>query len=53
VQVVTLMNCMGQLVETMTGFVPWDTCLVSDKGRIVAESVTVNLNPEFSGPIDP
>jgi hypothetical protein len=53
VQVVTLMNCMGQLVETMTGFVPWDTCLVSDEGRIVAKSVTVNLNPEFSGPINP
>jgi hypothetical protein len=53
VQVVTLMNCMGQLVETMTGFVPWDTCLVSDEGRIMAESITVNLDPEFSGQIDP
>jgi hypothetical protein len=53
VQVVTLMNCMGQLVETMTGFVPWDTCLVSDQGCIVAESVTVDLDPEFSGTIDP
>jgi hypothetical protein len=48
VQVVTLMNCMGQLVEMMTGFVPWDTCLVSNQGRIMAESVTVDLNPEFS-----
>jgi hypothetical protein len=46
------MNCMGQLVETMTGFVPWDTCLVSDQGRIVAESVTVDLDPEFSGTTD-
>jgi hypothetical protein len=52
VQVVTLMNCMGQLVETMMGFVPWDTCLVSDQGRIVAESVTVDLDPEFSGTTD-
>jgi hypothetical protein len=52
VQVVTLMNCMGQLVETMTGFIPWDTCLVSDVGRIVAESVTVDLDPEFSGTTD-
>jgi hypothetical protein len=52
VQVVTLMSCMGQLVETMTGFVLWDTCLVSDEGQIMAESVTVNLNPKFSGQID-
>jgi hypothetical protein len=52
VQVVTLMNCMGQLVETMMGFIPWDTCLVSNQGCIVAESVTVDLDPEFSGPTD-
>jgi hypothetical protein len=53
VQVVMLMNCMGQLVETMTGFVLWDACLVSDQGRIMAESVTLDLDPEFLGPIDP
>jgi hypothetical protein len=53
VQVVTLMNCMGQLVETMTGFVLWDTCLVSNQGRIVAESITVDLDPKFLGPTDP
>ena len=52
VQVVTLMNCMGQLVETMTGFTPWDACLVSDQGQIMAESVTLDLDPKFSGPTD-
>jgi hypothetical protein len=49
VQVVTLMNCAGQLVETMMGFVPWDLCLVSNRGRIMAESQTIDLDPEFSG----
>jgi hypothetical protein len=49
VQVVILMNAAGQLVETMTGFVPWDACLVSDGGRIMVESPTLDLNPEFSG----
>jgi len=49
VQVMTLMNCARQLVETMMGFVPWDSCLVSDGGHIMAESQTLDLDPEFSG----
>jgi hypothetical protein len=46
-----LMNVAGQLVETMTGFVPWDACLVSDDGQIMVESPTLNLDPEFSGEV--
>jgi hypothetical protein len=51
VQVVILMNAAGQLVETMMGFVLWDACLVSDKGQILAESPTLDLDPEFSGEV--
>jgi hypothetical protein len=49
VQVCHLMMHIGHLVQTMTGFVPWDCSLVDDGGRIVAKSQTLDLDPTFSG----
>jgi hypothetical protein len=44
-----LMIHQGHIVQTMTAFVPWDSSLVDDGGRIVAQSETVDLDPSFSG----
>jgi hypothetical protein len=49
VQMSQLMTHTGHLVQTMTAFVPWDSLLVDDGGRIIAESQTVDLDPTFSG----
>jgi hypothetical protein len=49
VQTSQLMTHTGHIVQTMTVFVPWDSSLVDDGGRIVAESQTVDLDPTFSG----
>jgi hypothetical protein len=49
VQISQLMTHTGHIVQTMTAFVPWDSSLVDDGGRILAESQTVDLDPTFSG----
>jgi hypothetical protein len=49
VQTSQLMTHTGHIVQTMTAFVPWDSSLVDDRGRIVVESQTVDLDPTFSG----
>jgi hypothetical protein len=49
VQISQLMTHTGHIVQTMTVFVPWDSSLVDDGGRIVAESQTVDLDPTFLG----
>jgi hypothetical protein len=49
VQMSQLMTHTGHIVQTMTVFVPWDSSLVDDRGRIVVESQTVDLDPTFSG----
>jgi hypothetical protein len=43
------MTHTGHIVQTMMAFMPWDSSLVDDGGRIVAESQTVDLDPTFSG----
>jgi hypothetical protein len=43
VQTSQLMMHTGHIVQTMTAFVPWDSSLVDDGGRTVAESQTVDL----------
>jgi hypothetical protein len=48
VQISQLMMHTGHIVQTMTAFVPWDSSLVDDRGRILAESQTVDLDPTFS-----
>jgi hypothetical protein len=49
VQTSQLMTHTGHIVQTMMAFVPWDSLLVDDGGRIVAESQTVDLDPTFLG----
>jgi hypothetical protein len=49
VQTSQLMTHTGHIVQTMTVFMPWDSSLVDDRGRIMAESQTVDLDPTFSG----
>jgi hypothetical protein len=49
VQMSQLMMHTGHIVQMMTAFVPWDSSLVDDGGRILAESQTVDLDPTFSG----
>jgi hypothetical protein len=49
VQMSQLMTHTGHIVQMMTAFVPWDSSLVDDGGRILAESQTVDLDPTFSG----
>jgi hypothetical protein len=49
VQTSQLMTHTGHIVQMMTAFVPWDSSLVDNGGRIVAESQTVDLDPTFSG----
>jgi hypothetical protein len=49
VQISQLMMHTGHIVQTMIVFVPWDSSLVDDGGRILAESQTVDLDPTFSG----
>jgi hypothetical protein len=49
VQMSQLMTHTGHIVQTMTAFMPWDSILVDDGGRIVAENQTVDLDPKFSG----
>jgi hypothetical protein len=44
-----LMTHTGHIVQTMTAFVPWDSSLVNDGGRIMVQSETVDLNPSFLG----
>jgi hypothetical protein len=44
-----LMTHTGHIVQMMTAFMPWDSLLVDNRGRIVAESQTVDLDPTFSG----
>jgi hypothetical protein len=48
VQMSQLMMHTGHLVQTMTGFMPWDLSLVDDGGRIIAESLMIGLDPAFS-----
>jgi hypothetical protein len=49
VQISQLMMHTGHLVQMMTAFVPWNSSLVDDGGRIVAESQMVDLDLTFSG----
>jgi hypothetical protein len=49
VQTSQLMMHTGHIVQTMTAFVPWDSSLVDDGGRIIVESQMVDLDPMFSG----
>jgi hypothetical protein len=49
VQTSQLMTHTGHLVQMMTVFVLWDSSLVDDRGRIVAESQTVDLDLTFLG----
>jgi hypothetical protein len=49
VQMSQLMTHTGHIVQTMTVFVPWDSSLVDDGGRIVAESQMVDLDLTFLG----
>jgi hypothetical protein len=49
VQTSQLMTHTGHIVQMMTAFVPWDSSLVDNGGRIVAESQTVDLDPTFLG----
>jgi hypothetical protein len=49
VQMSQLMTHTGHIVQMMTAFVPWDSLLVDNRGRIVAESQMVDLDPTFSG----
>jgi hypothetical protein len=49
VQMSQLMTHTGHIVQTMTAFMPWDSSLVDDRGRIVAESQMVDLDPTFLG----
>jgi hypothetical protein len=49
VQMSQLMTHTGHIVQTMTAFMPWDSLLVDNGGRIVAESQTVDLDPTFLG----
>jgi hypothetical protein len=39
----------GHLIQTMTVFMPWDSSLVDDRGRIIAKSPTIDLDLDFSG----
>jgi hypothetical protein len=49
VQMSQLMTHTGHIVQMMMAFVPWDSSLVDDGGRIVAESQMVDLDPTFLG----
>jgi hypothetical protein len=49
VQICQLMTHTGHIVQTMIAFVPWDSLLVDNRGRIVAESQTVDLDLTFLG----
>jgi hypothetical protein len=49
VQTSQLMTHTGHIVQMMMVFVPWDSLLVDDGGRIMAESQTVDLDPTFLG----
>jgi hypothetical protein len=49
VQMSQLITHIGHLVQTMMVFVPWDSSLVDNAGRIVVESQTVDLDLTFSG----
>jgi hypothetical protein len=49
VQMSQLMTHTGHIVQMMMAFVLWDSLLVDDGGRIVAESQMVDLDPTFSG----
>jgi hypothetical protein len=49
VQTSQLMTHTEHIVQTMMAFVPWDSSLVDDGGRIIAESQTVDLDPTFLG----
>jgi hypothetical protein len=49
VQMSQLMTHTGHPVRTMMAFMPWDSSLVDDGGRIVVESQTVDLDPTFLG----
>jgi hypothetical protein len=49
VQMSQLMTHTGHIVQMMTAFVPWDSSLVDDGGRIIAESQMVDLDLTFSG----
>jgi hypothetical protein len=49
VQMSQLMTHTGHIVQTMTAFMLWDSSLVDNRGRIVVESQTVDLDLTFSG----
>jgi hypothetical protein len=49
VQTSQLMTHTGHTVQAMMAFVPWDSSLVDNSRRIVAESQMVDLDPTFLG----